>query len=110
MWAFRCDIGVREQAEDFIRNVERKFGHIDVLVNDAGQIEVGPLEAQRIEDFQQAMDTMYWGTVYTTLAAYPAMARRRAGRIVNITSGRREICRPASAAVLRSEIRCGWLQ
>lgn len=84
--AFRCDIGIREQAEEFIRNVEQRFGHIDVLVNNAGQIEVGPLESQRIEDFQQAMDTMYWGMVYTSLAAYAAMAMRGEGRIVNITS------------------------
>src|SRR5581483_6442659 len=56
------------------------------LVNNAGQIEVGPLESQRVEDFQQAMDTMYWGMVYTCLAAYPRMAARGEGRIVNITS------------------------
>jgi short-subunit dehydrogenase len=86
VFAFRCDIGVREQAQDFIRNVEQRFGRIDILVNNAGQIEVGPLESQRVEDFEQAMTTMYWGTVYTSLAAYPAMAKRRAGRIVNITS------------------------
>lgn len=84
--AVQCDIGVREQAEAFISSVEQQFGHIDVLVNNAGQIEVGPLESQRIEDFEQAMDTMYWGMVYTSLAAYPAMVNRGVGRIVNITS------------------------
>lgn len=86
VFAIACDIGVREQAEDFIRKVEERFGRIDVLVNNAGQIQVGPLESQRVEDFQQAMDTMYWGMVYTSMAAYPAMASRGEGRIVNITS------------------------
>ncbi len=84
--AVRCDIGVRDQAEQFIRSVQERFGRIDVLVNNAGQIEVGPLESQRVEDFEEAMRTMYWGMVYTSLAAYPAMAARAEGRIVNITS------------------------
>lgn len=84
--AFRCDIGVRAEAEAFIRRVEDDFGRIDVLVNNAGNIEVGPLESQRIEDFEKAMATMYWGAVYTTMAAYPAMAQRGQGRIVNIAS------------------------
>ena len=86
VFAFPCDIGVREQAEDFIRSVEQRFGRLDVLVNNAGQIQVGPLESQRVEDFEEAMRTMYWGMVYTCLAAYPAMAHRGEGRIVNITS------------------------
>jgi short-subunit dehydrogenase len=84
--AFRSDIRIREQAEAFIRKAEEEFGRIDVLVNNAGQIGVGPLESQRVEDFQEAMDTMYWGVLYTTMAVYPAMARRGEGRIVNITS------------------------
>ena len=86
VFAFQCDIGVREQAEAFIDQVEQRFGRIDVLVNNAGQIEVGSLESQRIEDFEAAMRTMYWGMVYTSLAAYPAMSRRGHGRIVNIAS------------------------
>lgn len=84
--AVRCDIGNRSEAESFIQQVENRFGHIDVLVNNAGQIEVGPLESQRIEDFEQAMKTMFWGHVYTTLAAYPGMVRRGEERITNITS------------------------
>ena len=86
VFAFRCDIGVREQAEAFIQEVEQYFGRIDVLVNNAGQIEVGPVESQRIEDFEAAMRTMYWGMVYTSLAVYPGMIKRGDGRIVNITS------------------------
>ncbi len=86
VWAYSCDVGVRQQAESFIRGVEEQFGHIDVLINNAGQIEVGPLDSQRIEDFENAMNTMYWGMVYTIMTAYPGMAKQGLGHIVNITS------------------------
>jgi short-subunit dehydrogenase len=86
VFALPCDIRNRQDAESFIRRTEECFGCIDVLVNNAGQVDVGPLESQRLEDFEEAMRTMYWGMVYTTLAAYPGMARRGEGRIVNITS------------------------
>jgi len=64
----------------------RHSGGIDILVNNAGVIAVGPLESQTIEDFQQAMDTMFWAPVRCTLATLPAMIQRRRGRIVNISS------------------------
>ena len=64
----------------------RHSGFIDILVNNAGVMAVGPLESQTIEDFQQAMDTMFWGPVRSTLATLPAMIQRRHGRIVNISS------------------------
>jgi len=56
------------------------------LVNNAGTIQVGPIHTMTIEDFENAMDVMFWGTVYTTLAALPHMRQRGSGRIVNITS------------------------
>jgi NAD(P)-dependent dehydrogenase (short-subunit alcohol dehydrogenase family) len=84
--ALRCDVGNKDEAEGMIAEAQRRFGRIDVLVNNAGVIQVGPLEEQRTEDFAEAMDVMYWGAVHPTLAVLPGMRRRRSGRIVNITS------------------------
>src|SRR5215212_3941161 len=81
-----CDIADQEQAEQMIERVTARFGGIDILVNNAGVIQVGPLENQQIDDFRAAMDVMYWGVVYPTLAVLPQMRARRGGRIVNITS------------------------
>jgi len=81
-----CDVGDEAQVEQMVRDVEQHYGRIDILVNNAGVIQVGPLENQTLADFQEAMDVMFWGTVYPTLAVLPQMFRQGAGRIVNITS------------------------
>lgn len=84
--AVPCDVSQRTQVDDMVRQAYARFGRVDVLVNNAGIITVGPLPAQTLADFEQAMATMYWGMVYPTFALIPDMRRRGSGRIVNITS------------------------
>ena len=81
-----CDVTDRAQVEALVARVSDHFGRIDILVNNAGLIRVGPLETMRLADFEQAMATMFWAHVYTTMAVLPQMRERRSGRIANITS------------------------
>lgn len=81
-----CDVGDPEQVARMIESVEAGLGPIDLLVNNASIIQVGPLVSLDLSDFQYAMEVNYWGTVHTTLAVLPSMRRRGAGRIVNIAS------------------------
>lgn len=81
-----CDVTIHEDVQKMAQQVIAHFGQIDILVNNAGVIQVGPLQSQTVTDFQEAMDTMFWAHVYTTLAVLPHMTARRRGRIANITS------------------------
>jgi len=84
--AVPCDVSQPDDVRHVVDVVRQRFGRIDILVNNAGIISVGPLLAQRIEDFQEAMNVMFWGVVHPTLAVLPEMLARRTGHIVNITS------------------------
>lgn len=84
--AFRCDVSQRADVEAFVRATEDRFGRVDICVNNAGIIQVGPLEAMTLADFEEAMAVMFWGVVYPTLAVLPGMRARRHGHIVTITS------------------------
>ena len=84
--AIPCDVSKPEEVENLISSVSRNMGKIDVLVNNAGVISVGPILSQELKDFQEAMDVLFWGTVHPTLAVLPQMLARGNGRIVNIAS------------------------
>jgi NAD(P)-dependent dehydrogenase (short-subunit alcohol dehydrogenase family) len=81
-----CDVTHRDEVNRMVGSVRHHFGRVDVLVNNAGVIEVGPMEVMTLADYEEAMRTHYWGPLYTTLAVLPEMQQRRDGRIVNITS------------------------
>ncbi|MEJ7710408.1 MAG: SDR family oxidoreductase [Pyrinomonadaceae bacterium] len=69
-----------------VQRVTETLGGIDVLINNAGLIQVGPLEVMTLEDYEEAMRTHFWAPLYTILAVLPQMRRRQEGRIVNISS------------------------
>jgi len=80
-----CDL-TDLQAEQMIAGVRSHFGPVDVLINNAGVIQVGPLEDQTQQDYEDAMNIHFWAPFYTMQAVLPEMRRRGAGRIVNISS------------------------
>jgi short-subunit dehydrogenase len=81
-----ADIRARYQAERAIAMAVERFGGVDVLINNAGIIQVGPLDHMKLADYEDAMLTHFWGPLYMMMAAIPHMRRTGAGRIVNISS------------------------
>ncbi|HMJ04811.1 MAG TPA: SDR family oxidoreductase [Chthoniobacterales bacterium] len=81
-----CDLLERAQAEDAVRHVVSHFGTLDVLINNAGIIEVGPLEHMKREDFERALQLHMWAPFTLMQEAIPHMRQQGGGRIVNIAS------------------------
>ncbi len=84
--AVECDVRDRAKVQAMISAVTRRMGPVDVLINNAGVIEVGPAETMAVEDYEEAMATNFWGMLYPTLEVIPGMRSRGGGRIANITS------------------------
>lgn len=82
---FNCDVTNQEEVRNAIASIVADLG-IDVLVNNAGIIQVGPYEHMEPKDFANALNTHFWGPLYLTQAVVPHMKRQGSGRIVNIAS------------------------
>jgi len=81
-----CDLKVPEDCKRLIEEATHRCGRVDVLINNAGTIHVGPIEQLPIESYRDAMEIDYFAMVQTVYAVLPQMLRRGEGKIVNITS------------------------
>ena len=92
---YLVDANLAEPAEckRLVNEALDRFGRIDVLVNNAGIIEVGPAELQTLDAFDRAMDLHFYGPLHILWAALPHLRRQepmpgwsRRAAIVNIAS------------------------
>ncbi len=81
-----CDVRDQNQVEQAVAAVFGRYGRLDVLINNAGVIQVGPLDHMSLDDFREAMDVHFWGPLYTIQSALPVFKKQGGGRIANITS------------------------
>src|SRR5216117_3359258 len=81
-----CDVGVGSQVEAFAKAVEKDFGQIDVLVNNAGFTKDNLLFLLSEADWDSVINTNLKGAFLMTKYAARGMIKRRWGRVINITS------------------------
>jgi NAD(P)-dependent dehydrogenase (short-subunit alcohol dehydrogenase family) len=81
-----CDLLDAGQIQSAVRQIIDHFGKIDILINNAGIIEVGPLEHMTPEDFERAMRLHFWAPFELIARIVPEMRTWGGGRIVNISS------------------------
>jgi len=84
--AIALDVTDKQQVADAVAKAEEHFGHIDVLVNNAGFGYFGSIEESDEAEVRSMFEANFWGLAEMTRAVLPKMRERRSGTIVNISS------------------------
>ncbi len=84
--AYACDLTKPVEIGELFQRIRREIGSVDVLINNAGVIQVGPVDTMTLDDFHNAMLTHFSAPLLCMWQVLPDMHRRREGRIVNISS------------------------
>ena len=84
--AVRTDVTLLEDARHMAAEAVRRFGHIDVLVNNAGWDRLAPFLKSTPETWERVIAINYRGVLNTCYAVLPHMVERKQGAIVNVSS------------------------
>jgi NAD(P)-dependent dehydrogenase (short-subunit alcohol dehydrogenase family) len=82
----RCDVASDEDVDRFRNETIRRFGHVDVLCNNAGVSVLAPPERVTMDDWEWILQINVLGLVRGVRAFVPAMVQRRSGHVVNTAS------------------------
>lgn len=84
--AFAGNVAERETFENAVAELERSFGRLDVLVNNAIWVRYGPIDAITPAMLERMVGTGFNSVVWGLQVAAPAMARSGGGSVINIAS------------------------
>ncbi|MBV9178318.1 MAG: SDR family NAD(P)-dependent oxidoreductase [Nitrososphaeraceae archaeon] len=82
----QLDVNDDMSVKNAIYNVENEQGKINVVVNNAGYLLIGPLEELSIEEFKEQFETNFFGAIRVIKEVLPIMRRQKAGTIINVSS------------------------
>ena len=80
------DVSDEAQASSVVEQAVKRFGRIDVVLNNAGYSLLGNFEELPTQDIERQFATNFWGVLHVTRAALPVMRKQRAGHIINMSS------------------------
>ena len=84
---YTCDVSDEARVHEVVATVAERFGHIDVLINNAGLYDTWePFLGSKSSDWKRKIDVNILGTMYFAQAVLPYMIENKYGRIVNISS------------------------
>ncbi len=94
--AVPTDVGEESQARAFIERAHSELGRVDVLVNNAGVMLLGPIENAPTEEWRRMIHANVFGVLYCSHAALPLMSAQGSGHIVNVSSVAGRVARAGS--------------
>ena len=83
---YPCDVASEADVKTMIETIVKQYGHLDVVVNNAGVTKDNLILRMKAEDLDLVLDTNLKGTFYCMKYAAKQMLRQRSGRIINISS------------------------
>ncbi len=98
-----ADVTRQEEVQRMVERVEREFGAVEILVNNAGGPPAGPFENHGMEDWERAVHLNFLSAVRLCRLVVPAMKEKRWGRIINITSI--TVKQPVEGLILSNAVR-----
>ena len=105
----RLDVTEFDRIPEFVGQLDREYGRLDVLVNNAGFAMAGFAEDLLLEELRQQFETNFFGAVAVTKAALPIMRRQRSGHIIIVSSIGGRISAPVIGAYDSSKFALeGW--
>src|SRR5271155_5966375 len=94
--AVPSDVGEESQARAFVEQAHSELGRLDVLVNNAGVMLLGPIENAPTEEWRRMVHANVFGVLYCTHAALALMREQGSGHIVNVSSVAGRVARAGS--------------
>ncbi len=82
----KADVSNREEVSEMFSFIKNKFGHIDILINNAGVSSTGLFQDVTLEEWNRLMGVNLNGVFNCTQEALPEMIARKSGKIINISS------------------------